>query len=63
MAKDRTRHARIREPKQKSQADIIVMETGQVIGRISEDAVALIDGFDTFAEELTNFFKALNGEN
>ena len=31
MAKDRTRHARIREPKQESQADMVEREAMQVL--------------------------------
>ena len=66
MAKDRTRHARIREPKQESQADIVMRNIIQTSKRISEDIVLAVNGFDNFAAELTNFVKVLleeqNGE-
>ena len=66
MAKDRTRHARIREPKRESQADIVMRNTIQTFERISEDIVLAVNGFDNFASELMNFAKvfleAQNGE-
>lgn len=37
MAKDRNRHARIREPKQEPQADMVAREIGQSFAAISED--------------------------
>lgn len=70
MAKDRTRHARIREPKQEPQADMITLEIGQAFVRFSEDVAMTIAGFDDavqlFADETMDFVKRLleaqNGE-
>lgn len=63
MAKDRTRHARIREPKQESQADIVTLEIGQAFVRFSEDVAMAITGFDNavqlFADETMDFVKRL----
>ena len=60
MAKDRTRHARIREPKQESQADIVTLEMGQAFARISEDFVmAASAGFDDFATETMDCIKRI----
>lgn len=63
MAKDRTRHARIREPKQESQADIVTLEIGQAFVRFSEDVAMAIAGFDNavqlFADETMDFVKRL----
>ncbi|MDD6706735.1 MAG: hypothetical protein PUE29_10350 [Olsenella sp.] len=66
MAKDRTRHARIREPKQESQADMITLEIGQAFARISEDVAMAIAGFSDFAAETMDYvmrlLEAQNGE-
>lgn len=63
MAKDRTRHARIREPKQEPQADMITLEIGQAFVRFSEDVAMAIAGFDNavqlFADETMDFVKRL----
>lgn len=45
MAKDRTRHARIREPKQESQADMVEREAMQVLYDVSYAAVVGIGDF------------------
>ena len=45
MAKDRTRHARIREPKQESLFDTAAREMGQVLYDVSYAAVVGIGGF------------------
>lgn len=52
MAKDRTRHARIREPKQESQADMIARKIGQMSERISEDITIAIAGITGFADSV-----------
>jgi hypothetical protein len=57
MAKDRTRHARIREPKQESQADIVMRETVQMFERISESLDAMIEGFTAELMALDKFLK------
>lgn len=66
MAKDRTRHARIREPKQESQADVVTLEIGQAFARIFKDVVMAIAGFDDFVAETMDCVKRLleaqNGE-
>ena len=66
MAKDRNRHARIREPKQESQADMVALEIGQAFARISKDVVMAIAGFADFAAEMMDYVKRLlearNGE-
>lgn len=59
MAKDRTRHARIREPKQESQADMVTLEIGKAFARISEDVVMAIAGFADFAAETMDCVKRL----
>lgn len=59
MAKDRTRHARIREPKQESQADMITLEMGQAFARISEEVVMAIAGFADFAAETMDCVRRL----
>lgn len=60
MTKDRTRHARIREPKQESQADIVMRETVQMFERTSESLDAMIEGFvEGFTAELMALDKFL----
>lgn len=45
MAKDRTRHARIREPRQEPLFDKAAREMGRVLYDVSYAAVVGIDGF------------------
>lgn len=45
MAKDMTRHARIREPKQESQADMVALGAMQVLYDVSYAAVVGIGDF------------------
>ena len=45
MAKDRTRHARIREPKQESQVDIVAQGAMQALYDVSYAAVVGIGDF------------------
>ena len=59
MAKDRNRHARIREPKQESQADMVTLEIGQAFAAISEDVAMAIAGFADFADTVMGRVKRL----
>lgn len=59
MAKDRNRHARIREPKQESQADMVTLEIGQAFAAISEDVAMAIAGFADFADTVMGCVKRL----
>lgn len=66
MAKDRNRHARIREPKQELQADMVTLEIGQAFAAISEDVAMAIAGFADFADTVMGrvewLLEAQNGE-
>lgn len=59
MAKDRTRHARIREPKQESQADIVMRNIIQTSERISEDVAISLAGFTDWATETMDCVRRL----
>lgn len=57
MAKDRTRHARIREPKQESQADIVMRETVQMFESLDAMIEGFVEGFTAELMALDKFLK------
>ena len=66
MARDRTRQARIREPKQESQADMVARETKQVLAGFAYammmPAIVLVDLADKTVGYVNRLLEAQNGE-
>ena len=66
MAKDRNRHARVRDSRQEPQDDMVTLEIGKAFAAISEDVAMAIAGFADFADTVMGcverLLEAQNGE-
>lgn len=66
MAKDRTRHARIREPKQETQADMVARKAMQALAEFAYAAMMpaklLVDTVEIAVDCVNRILEAEHGE-